>query len=160
MKIAKNSVVSIDYILTDAKGEVLDRSSKGHPLQFIHGAGQLIPGLEKALLDKTAGESLKANIPHPEAYGIRDEDLMQVLSKADFGDIKDLKEGMELEAEGEDGIRIITVVGIDGDKVTVDGNHPLAGVDLTFDVKIVNVREATAEEMAHGHVHGPGGHHH
>jgi FKBP-type peptidyl-prolyl cis-trans isomerase SlyD len=160
MKISKNAVVSIDYILTDGKGEVLDRSSKGKPLQFIHGSGHLIPGLEKALEGKTAGESMKANIPHAEAYGVRDEDLMQSLSKADFADIPDLQEGMELEAEGEDGVRIITIVGIEGDKVTVDGNHPLAGVDLTFDVTIVAVREATKDELGHGHVHGPGGHHH
>jgi FKBP-type peptidyl-prolyl cis-trans isomerase SlyD len=160
MKISKNSVVSIDYKLTDAKGEVLDQSSKGKPLQFIHGLGQLIPGLEKALEGKTAGEALIANIPHAEAYGVRDEALMQALPKENFEEIPDLKEGMELEAEGEDGIRIITVVGIEGDKVIVDGNHPLAGVDLTFDVKIVAVREATEEEIGHGHVHGPGGHHH
>ena len=160
MKISKNSVVSIDYILTDAKGEVLDRSSKGKPLQFIHGLGHLIPGLEKALEGKTAGESLKANIPHTEGYGPRDEDLMQSLPKDNFEEISDLKIGMELEAEGDEGIRIITVVGIEGDKVIVDGNHPLAGVDLTFDVNIVAVRAATNDELGHGHVHGPGGHHH
>ena len=160
MKISKNSVVSIDYILTDGKGEILDRSSKGKPLQFIHGAGQLIPGLEKVLEGKVLGETLKANIPHAEAYGARDEELLQNLTKADFADIPDLKEGMELEAEGDDGVRIITVIGIDGDKVIVDGNHPLAGVDLNFDVTIVAVREATKDELGHGHVHGPGGHHH
>ncbi len=160
MKISKNSVVSIDYILTDAKGEVLDRSSKGKPLQFIHGLGHLIPGLEKALEGKTAGESLKAKIPHAEGYGARDESLMQSLPKENFEEIEDLKVGMELEAEGDEGIRIITVVGIEGDKVIVDGNHPLAGVDLNFDVNIVAVRAATTDELGHGHVHGPGGHHH
>lgn len=160
MKIAKNKVVAIDYTLTDAKGEVLDKSSKGKPLHFIQGAGNLIPGLEKALEGKAAGETLKAQIPHAEAYGPRDESLMQVIEKENFGDIQDLKVGMELEAESEDGVRIITIVAIEGDNVTVDGNHPLAGVDLTFDVKIVEVRDATAEEIGHGHVHGPGGHHH
>lgn len=160
MKISKNSVVSIDYILTDAKGEVLDRSSKGKPLQFIHGLGHLIPGLEKALEGKAAGESLQAKIPHAEGYGARDESLMQSLPKDNFEEIPDLKVGMELEAEGDEGIRIITVVGIEGDKVIVDGNHPLAGVDLNFDVNIVAVRAATTDELGHGHVHGPGGHHH
>lgn len=160
MKIAKNKVVAIDYVLTDAKGAVLDKSSKGKPLHYIQGAGNIIPGLEKALEGKDAGESLKAQIPHADAYGPRDEELLQVIPKADFGGIKDLKVGMELEAESEDGVRIITVVKIDGDQVTVDGNHPLAGVDLTFDVNVVEVRDATAEELSHGHVHGPGGHHH
>jgi FKBP-type peptidyl-prolyl cis-trans isomerase SlyD len=160
MKIAKNKVVAIDYVLTDAQGTVLDKSSKGRPLHYIQGAGNIIPGLEKALDGKDSGESLKAQIPHGEAYGARDEGLLQVIPKDNFGDIKDLKVGMELEAESEDGIRIITVTKIDGDKVTVDGNHPLAGMDLTFDVKVVEVRDATSEELAHGHVHGPGGHHH
>lgn len=160
MKISKNAVVSIDYTLTDSKGEVLDQSSKGKPLQFIHGLGHLIPGLEKALEGRSAGETLKANIPHADAYGVRDESLMQSLPKDNFEEIPDLKEGMELEAESEDGVRIITVVGVNEDTVVVDGNHPLAGVDLTFDVTIVEVREATADELGHGHVHGPGGHHH
>jgi FKBP-type peptidyl-prolyl cis-trans isomerase SlyD len=160
MKISKNKVVAIDYVLTDAQGTVLDKSSKGRPLHYIQGAGNIIPGLEKALDGKDAGESLKAQIPHAEAYGVRDDSLLQVIPKDNFGDIKDLKVGMELEAESEDGIRIITVVKIEADKVTVDGNHPLAGMDLTFDVKVVDVRDATSEELAHGHVHGPGGHHH
>ena len=160
MKIAKNKVVSIDYTLTDSKGAVLDKSSKGKPLHYIQGAGNLIPGLEKALEGKSSGEILKAQIPHVDAYGPRDESLMQVIEKENFGDITDLKVGMELEAESEDGVRIITIVAIDGDKVTVDGNHPLAGMDLTFDVSIVEVRDATSEEIGHGHVHGPGGHHH
>lgn len=160
MKIAKNKVVAIDYTLTDSKGTVLDKSSKGKPLYYIQGAGNIIPGLEKALEGKDAGESLKAQIPHVEAYGPRDEGLLQVIPKESFGEIKDLKVGMELEAESEDGVRIITVVKIEGDKVTVDGNHPLAGMDLTFDVSVAEVRDATKEELAHGHVHGPGGHHH
>ena len=160
MQIAKNKVVSIDYTLTDSKGEVLDSSSKGRPLQYIQGLGHLIPGLEKALEGKTTGDALKAQIPAKEAYGARDEELMQMIPKDNFGDIPDLKVGMELEAESDDGVRVITVVGIEGDKVVVDGNHPLAGMDLTFDVTIVGVREATADELGHGHVHGPGGHHH
>ncbi len=160
MQISKNSVVSIDYILTDAKGEILDQSSEGHPLAFIHGTGQLIPGLEKALVGKAKGDALKAEVPCAEAYGIRDNSLIQVLPKSDFEEIEELEVGLELEAESEDGIRIITVTKVEGDTITVDGNHPLAGVDLTFDVKIVDVREATQEELGHGHVHGPGGHHH
>lgn len=160
MQIAKNKVVSIDYTLTNAKGEVLDSSSKGHPLQFIQGQGQLIPGLEKALEGKAAGDAIKAAIPAKDGYGDRDEELMQMIPKGNFADIPDLKIGMELEAESDDGVRVITVIGIEGDKVVVDGNHPLAGMDLNFDVTIVGVREPTAEELSHGHVHGPGGHHH
>ena len=129
-------------------------------MQYIHGSGQLIPGLEKALEGKATGETLQALIPHAEAYGVRDETLLQVLSKENLGEIPDLRIGMELEAESEEGVRIITVVGLEGDKVIVDGNHPLAGMDLNFDVTIVEVREATGDELNHGHVHGPGGHDH
>lgn len=160
MQIAKNKVVSIDYTLTNAKGEVLDKSSKGHPLMFIQGQGQLIPGLEKQLEGKTAGTTFKASIPAKDAYGTRDEELMQKIPKDNFAEIPDLKIGMELEAESDDGVRVITVVGIEGESVIVDGNHPLAGMDLTFDVTVVGVRDATADELSHGHAHGPGGHHH
>lgn len=160
MQISKDKVVSIDYTLTDSKGEVLDSSSKGHPLQYIQGQGNLIPGLEKALEGKKTGDAVKAKIHHSEGYGARDESLLETIPKDSFGDIPDIKIGMELEAESEDGVRVITVVGIEDDNVVVDGNHPLAGVDLNFDVTIVGVREATKDEMAHGHVHGPGGHHH
>jgi FKBP-type peptidyl-prolyl cis-trans isomerase SlyD len=160
MQISKNKVVSIDYTLTDSKGEVLDSSSQGHPLQYIQGLGHLIPGLEKALEGKAAGDKVKAQIAAKDAYGARDEALMQIIPKENFEDIPDLKIGMELEAESDDGVRVITVVGIEGDRVIVDGNHPLAGMDLNFDVAIVGVREATKDELGHGHVHGPGGHHH
>ena len=160
MRIAKNKVVSIDYTLTNAQGEVLDKSSQGRPLQFIQGQGQLIPGLERALEGKSAGEALQAKIPAKDAYGERDEELMQEIPKENFAEIPDLRVGMELEAESDDGVRVITVVGIEEDKVKVDGNHPLAGMDLNFDVTIVGVRDATADEIGHGHVHGPGGHHH
>lgn len=160
MKIAKNKVVAIDYILTDPKGEVLDKSSKGQPLHYIQGAGNIIPGLEKALEGKSAGDTLKARIPHAEAYGPRDEDLLQEIPREHFSEIKELRVGMELEAESEEGVRVITVTKVEDDKVTVDANHPLAGMDLTFDVTVVEVRDATAEEVSHGHVHGPGGHHH
>ena len=160
MKIAKHSVVSIDYTLTDSRGEVLDRSSKGKPMQYIQGLGHLIPGLEKALEGRTAGEKLQAQIPHAEAYGPRDESLRQILPKENFGDITNLKIGMEMEAESDEGVRVITVVGIDGENITIDGNHPLAGMDLTFDVAVLEVRMATQDELGHGHVHGPGGHHH
>ena len=160
MQISKHKVVSIDYTLTDAKGEVLDSSSKEQPLQFIHGMGHLIPGLEKALEGKVSGDKIKANIPAKDAYGARDASLLQSLPKENFEEIPDLKVGMELEAESDDGVRVITIVAIDGDTVQVDGNHPLAGMDLNFDVTIMGVREATKDELGHGHVHGPGGHHH
>lgn len=160
MQIAKNRVVSIDYTLTNDKGEVLDKSSAGRPLHYIQGIGQLIPGLEKVLEGKTAGEALKAQIPAKDAYGERDDELRQSIPKENFSDIPNLAVGMELEAESDDGVRVITVVGIEGEEVVVDGNHPLAGMDLTFDVTIVGVREATSDELGHGHVHGPGGHHH
>jgi FKBP-type peptidyl-prolyl cis-trans isomerase SlyD len=160
MQISKHKVVSIDYTLTDVKGEVLDSSTQDHPLQFIQGMGSLIPGLEKALEGKVAGDKIKASIPAKDAYGARDESLLQTIPKENFEEIPDLKVGMELEAESDDGVRVITIVAIEGDSVQVDGNHPLAGMDLNFDVTIMGVREATKDELGHGHVHGPGGHHH
>ena len=160
MQIAKNKVVSIDYTLTNAQGEVLDKSSAGSPLHYIQGQGQLIPGLERLLEGKSAGYAIKANIPAKEAYGDRDEELLQNIPRKNLAKISDLRVGMELEAESEEGLKVITVVGIEKDHVVVDGNHPLAGMDLTFDVTVVGVRDATADELGHGHVHGPGGHHH
>jgi FKBP-type peptidyl-prolyl cis-trans isomerase SlyD len=163
MQVAKNAVVTIDYTLTNPSGEVIDSSVGKQPLPYLHGTGNLIPGLEKALEGKKAGDQLKVTVPPDEAYGNRDESLVQSVPKTAFQGVPDIKLGMQFrtqadQAGGAPGV--VTVTKVEGDKVTVDGNHALAGIPLTFDVTIKDVRKATQEELLHGHVHGPGGHHH
>ena len=164
MQISHGKVATIHYTLTDDNAQVLDSSDGGDPLAYIQGIGNLIAGLEEQLEGKGAGDKFKASIAPAQAYGDRDEDLMQTLDAEDFADIDDLEVGLQLEAssseEGDDELNVVTVVAIEGDSVTVDGNHPLAGETLHFDVSVVSVRDATEEELEHGHVHGTGGHHH
>lgn len=162
MQVAKNAVVTIDYTLKNPDGKVIDSSqSEGRqPLPYIHGAGGLIPGLESALEGKNPGDSLSVTIAPEQAYGIRDEKLVSTVAKTAFGN-NAIMVGAQFRTQDKQGHQqVVTITKIDADKVTVDSNHPLAGVTLHFDVTIKEVREATAEELAHGHVHGPGGHHH
>jgi FKBP-type peptidyl-prolyl cis-trans isomerase SlyD len=160
MQIQKNKVVAIDYKLTDKEGNMIDSSEQHGPLYYIHGIGNLIPGLEAALEGKTSGDALKVAIPAKDAYGEKDAKLCQQVPRAQFESTEGVELGMQFEVETEEGELVVTVTKIDGDTVTVDGNHPLAGVELHFDVKVKEIREPSAEELAHGHVHGPGGHHH
>ena len=160
MNIAKNNVVSIHYTLTNDKGETLDTSSGRGPLAYIQGIGQLIPGLEKALEGKAKGHKAKVTIPPTEAYGERNEGMIQAVSKSQIEGTNDIQVGMQFETEGPQGPMLLTVVEVKDDEVVLDGNHPLAGVTLNFDVEVVGVRAATEEELDHGHVHGEGGHHH
>jgi len=161
MQIGKDTVVSIDYTLTDDAGKVLDTSKGRVPLAYLHGAGNLIAGLESALEGKTAGEHFAVTVEPAQAYGQRDERLKQVMLRTSFKGVKRVEVGMQFSTRTAQGNRGMVVVGFDkaGD-VIVDGNHPLAGKTLNFDVTVVEVREATQEEKDHGHVHGPGGHHH
>lgn len=161
MEIADSRVVSFHYTLTNAKGEVLDSSrGGGEPLTYLHGVGNIIPGLEKALLGKQAGDKVQATIPPEEAYGLRDPAQVQQMPRRMFKGVGNISVGQRLQAGTDRGQRVITITAINGDMVTIDGNHELAGETLNFDVEITEVRAASAEEMAHGHVHGPGGHHH
>ena len=159
MKIAKNSVVTIDYTLKDPQGQVIDSSVGKQALPYLHGAGNLIPGLERELEGKQAGDQLSVKVPPEDAYGVRNEELVQVVPKSAFQGAN-VTVGMQFRTQGKTGDQVVTVTKIDGDNVTVDANHPLAGIPLAFDVTIKDVRAATKEELAHGHVHGPGGHHH
>lgn len=160
MNISENCVASFNYTLTDGSGKVLD-SSEGHePLSYLHGAGNIIPGLEDALVGKTVGDKLNVFVNAAEAYGLRDDSLVQELPSNMFSGIDNIEVGMEFHAETEQGLQVVTVTKVEGDQVTIDGNHPLAGVDLNFDVEITEVRAATEEELNHGHAHGAGGHHH
>lgn len=161
MKIAPNSAVSIHYTLTDDDGNKLDSSrDRNEPLAYLHGAGNIIPGLESALLDHQKGDSLTVTVEAADAYGERQESLIQQAPRAAFGEGTDIKAGMQFQAQTEAGMRIFTVVDVDGDTVTVDANHPLAGNRLHFDVEVTDVRAASEEELQHGHIHGAGGHHH
>jgi FKBP-type peptidyl-prolyl cis-trans isomerase SlyD len=161
MQVAKNAVVTIDYSLKNTEGKVIDSSEGKQALPYLHGAGNLIPGLEKALEGKKAGDQLNVSIAPEEAYGQRNEQLVQQVSRTAFQGVPDIKVGMQFRTQGQGNeMRVVTVTRIEGDKVTVDANHPLAGIPLHFDISIRDVRSATKDELAHGHVHGPGGHHH
>jgi FKBP-type peptidyl-prolyl cis-trans isomerase SlyD len=153
MVIEKNRVVSIDYKLTDDDGDILDSSEGSDPLEYLHGNGNIIPGLEKHLDGKKAGDAVKCVIPPAEAYGEKDDSLIMSLDKNQF-DGTDIELGAQFQGQIGDEMRVVTVIALDDDKVTVDANHPLAGETLHFDVKVVGVREASEEELAHGHVHG------
>jgi FKBP-type peptidyl-prolyl cis-trans isomerase SlyD len=160
MQAAENSVVSMHYTLTNNKGEVLDSSQGGDPLTYLHGSGNIIPGLEKALTGKQAGDKLQVTVEPAEGYGVHDPALVQQVPKRAFQGVPSIEPGMTFHAQSSQGPMRVTVTAVQGDMVTVDGNHPLAGETLNFDVEITEVRAATLEEIAHGHVHGPGGHHH
>jgi len=158
--ITADRVVTIHYTLKDDSGTVLDSSSGGEPLAYIQGHGNLVAGLEKALEGKTDGSTLAVVVPAAEGYGTRDEALVQRVPKRSLQGAGEIKKGMQFQARTDDGMRVFTVMAIVGDMVTLDGNHPLADQTLHFDVEVVGVREATREELDHGHVHGAGGHHH
>ncbi|MFH1853631.1 MAG: peptidylprolyl isomerase [Candidatus Neomarinimicrobiota bacterium] len=154
MKITDKAVVSIHYTLTADDGNVIDSSRGKNPLNYLHGSGNIISGLEKALTGKAVGESLKVTVKPEEGYGLVDPQLLQVLPLSAFTGIDDLREGLRLEARNEHGhTQAITVRTITDDGVTIDGNHPLAGQTLHFDVSITAIRAATSEELDHGHVH-------
>ena len=160
MQIAADSVVLIHYTLKDDDGKVLDSSAGGEPLAYIQGHGNLVVGLEKALEGKRDGDTLAVVIEPADGYGRRDEALIKRLPKRALQGSGEIKKGMQFQAQTEQGVRLFTVTALAGDMVTLDGNHPLADQRLHFEVKVVEVREATSEELEHGHVHGAGGHHH
>jgi FKBP-type peptidyl-prolyl cis-trans isomerase SlyD len=160
MQITKDAVALIHYTLSDDEGTTIDSSVGGEPLAYIHGNGNLIPGLERELEGKGEGDQLDVKIAPAEGYGEFDKSLIQRVPRRALKGVGDLHVGMQLHAQSERGTRAVTVTQLAGDMVTLDGNHPLAGKNLNFKVEIVGVREATEEELSHGHVHGPGGHHH
>jgi FKBP-type peptidyl-prolyl cis-trans isomerase SlyD len=153
MLISENKVVSIDYTLKNDKGEVLDTSSGRSPLSYIQGKGHIIPGLEKACEGKTTGDSFNVSIEPKEAYGEYSEEMVITLPKSKFDNQTDIKVGMQFQAQTEMGVQVFSVLAVEENDVKLDGNHPLAGATLHFDVKVTDVREATAEELSHGHVH-------
>jgi len=160
MQISKDLVASIHYTLKNADGEVLDTSEGQEPLHYVHGANNIVPGLEQELEGKTTGENLAVVVAPADGYGEYNPELIQELPKEMFAGVDSIEVGMEFQAQTpEGGMQIIEVKSIDGDKITVDGNHPMAGQTLHFDVEVTDVREATADELEHGHVHGEGCNH-
>lgn len=155
MRIEKHKIVTIDYTLSNGKGTVLNSSVGNEPFTFIQGIGSIIPGLEAALEGKSSGETFTVQITPEEGYGLRHESLVEVVSKDLFEEVEELQVGMQFEAQTNAGKQLLTITRIEGNEVTIDGNHPLAGETLNFDVKIHDVRDATSEELSHGHAHGP-----
>ncbi len=151
MDIGDKCVVSFHYTLTNSDGETLDSSDGRDPLKYLHGAKNIVPGLERALEGKSVGDNLKVTVEPDDAYGQVNPQLVNKVPRSAFEASQDVKPGMQFQAQGPGGeIHLVTIRDVSGDEVTVDANHPLAGQTLHFDVEIKDVREATAEELEHG----------
>ncbi|MDZ4262714.1 MAG: peptidylprolyl isomerase [Pseudomonadota bacterium] len=154
MQIGNNKVAVITYTLTDNSGTVIDQATTQEPFAFIQGTGNIIPGLEKALDGKRVGDNINITVEPAEGYGERDDALTQVLAKDMFEGVDEITPGMQFHAQTPNGMSIVTVTAVESDQVTIDGNHPLAGVVLNFDVNVLEIRDATEDEIEHGHIHG------
>lgn len=159
MKSNSARVISFHYTLTDPSGRELDSSRGAMPLTYMEGVGQIIPGLESEIKKLVVGDKKNIKVAAADAYGVRDENLIVNVPR-DRMPVKEFKVGDQFQASHDDHSLPLTVVEITQTHVKLDGNHPLSGVDLTFDVEITEIRDATPEELSHGHAHGPGGHHH
>lgn len=159
MNISKNTVPSLAYTLKNNDGEVLDQSDKENAFIYLHGHSGVIVGLEKALEGKTASDTLSLEIPPEDAYGERLESSIQEMPLEMFGNIdkSEIHAGAQFHAETNQGMQIVTVTAVNEETVTIDGNHPMAGLTLHFDIEVLDVRAATEEEIAHGHIHAHGG---
>jgi FKBP-type peptidyl-prolyl cis-trans isomerase SlyD len=156
MQITKNKVAGIHYTLRDNSGTIIDTSDGRDPLYYLHGAGNLILGMEEGLEGKEEGDKFQLTIHPDKGYGEKDPSMTQKVPRTAFGE-QEVKKGMKFSTDRG---AVVTVTEVGLDAVTVDANHPLAGVELNFAVEVMEVRNATSEELQHGHVHGPGGHHH
>lgn len=160
MTIANNKAVSLAYTLTDDQGNIIDQSNDGS-FEYLHGASNIIPGLENALTGKKVGDKFDVTIEPADGYGERNEEMIQVVSREMFNPEDEIMPGMQFHAQSPDGqMLVVTVAAVDDENVTVDGNHPLAGTRLNFNVEVLKLRDGSPEEIEHGHVHGPDGHHH
>ena len=153
MQVEKNKVVEIDYTLKDDNGQVIDTSEGRESLSYIQGTGNLIPGVENALEGKSSGERIEVSVSPETGYGIRDDSLVLSMERDKFSEVENLEEGLRFRMDTPDGPKIFTVVKVGDAEVIVDGNHPLAGMSLNFDITVQSVRDATTEELEHGHVH-------
>ena len=159
MKISTSKVASLAYTLKNDDGEVLDTADENSPFLYLHGAGGIIKGLESALEDKEVQDSFHIIIAPEDAYGERDDKMVESVPRTMFEGIddKELVAGAQFHAQTAHGTQVIVIAGVDGDTVNIDANHPLAGQTLHFDVSVLDIRDATEEEIAHGHPHAPGG---
>ena len=160
MEITKNSVVSFDYTLRNDAGEIIDTSEGSEPLMYLHGHGNIVVGLEKAMEGKKTGDHFSATVTPEEGYGHSREELIQTVPRSAFEGVDNIEPGMQFQAESNVGPMNVVVTEVTEETVSVDGNHPLAGQTLNFVVEITDVRAATEDELSHGHAHGAGGHHH
>ena len=160
MQIAERTVASFHYTLTNDAGTVIDSSAGADPLTYLHGVGNIVPGLEKAMEGRQAGDKFDVVVSPEEGYGTPNEMLVQVVQREAFQGVDDVQVGMQFQAQTPQGAISVVITKVEDGLVTVDGNHPLAGQNLNFAIEVVDVREATVEEVMHGHVHGEGGHHH
>lgn len=159
--IAKNQVVSFHYTLKDKEGKQIDSSVGGDPMLYLHGHGNIVPGLEAEMESKKVGDKLKVHVPPEKGYGQYDSERRFCIERSHLPADVELQPGMVLELHAEDGEHLMAaIVAVDKKLIEVDANHPMAGVDLHFEVEIMAIRSASPEEIEHGHVHGPGGHHH
>ena len=156
MQIAQNKVAVVTYTLTNAGGAVLDEANEAQPFAFIAGVGNIIPGLDEAMAGKVAGDAVQVTVAPEDAYGERLDELTQVVPMEMFQGVDNIEIGMQFQAQTEQGMSVVTVAKVEEEQVTIDGNHPLAGETLNFDVKVLEVRDATEDELEHGHVHGAG----
>lgn len=150
MTIHEDTVATIEYTLKDESGEVLDTSKGRKPLSYLHGRGNIVPGLEAALEGKSSGESFEITVPPDQGYGEHNESLVVQMDRGKFQGVDEIEPGMRFQAQTQDGTHILTVVDVEDQSVTVDANHPLAGQNLNFDVTVVDVRDATEEERREG----------
>jgi FKBP-type peptidyl-prolyl cis-trans isomerase SlyD len=160
MQIAERTVASFNYTLTNDAGEVIDTSEGRAPLAYLHGAGNIVPGLEKEMTGRSPGDRFDVVVTPEEGYGTPNPMLIQTVPREAFQGVDTIEVGMAFQAQTPQGPLSVVVSKVDADNVTVDGNHPLAGQTLHFAIEVTDVRDASVEELAHGHVHGPGGHHH
>ncbi|HET8940635.1 MAG TPA: peptidylprolyl isomerase [Rudaea sp.] len=152
MQIAAQKVASFHYTLTNAEGKVIDSSREREPLSYLQGAGNIVPGLEKAMHGRSNGDKFQVEVVPEQGYGQRHPQLVQKVPKSAFQNVGEPKPGMQFQTRGPQGPMLVTVVSIDGDEVTIDGNHPLAGQTLHFDVEVTGVRDANADELNNGRV--------
>ena len=160
MQIAQNTVAAFHYTLTDDEGQVIDSSEGREPLTYLHGSGMIVPGLEKQMEGRVAGDKFHADVAPEEGYGVHHAELMQEVPREAFQGVDDIQPGMQFQGRGPHGEINVIVTKVEDGKVFIAGNHPLAGKTLHFAIEVADVRAASAEELEHGHVHGAGGHHH
>lgn len=158
--ITDQKVVSLNFTVKDSQGQIVDSSEGGNPLVYLHGQNNIIPGLETALVGKATGDEFAVTVEPAQAYGEYDDEILQVVPREAFQGVEKIEPGMVFTAQTQGGPVQFAVAKIEGDKITVDPNHPLAGKTLNFTGSVIEVRDATDEELEHGHVHGEGGHQH